>query len=376
MCVIIIKQKNNQLPLDVAKASARINPHGLGIVWLDTFEVTYHKSKEYNKLITNRPFIAHFRYATVGKIGQSNTHPFVCGKNKDELLMMNGTIPGKGNHEMCDSKELAIELGDVKRIWWKKTLEQYDSRFVTINTKFKSFQIYNRNLYTYKDGIWYSKANVLQDNLIAVYGTLKKGYSNNYSYLRNAKHIGQGKTKDKYPLVVKGLPYLVEQKGKGHNVVVDVYKVSDVQLERIDALEGHPNWYERKQVPINVNGKTHKCWVYFNLAETNLKGEKFYQSYKKQFSFSQSWKPSKTYTYKDKTPTELRLFDYIDDTPIVDDVEHNTYHIGWDDNDFPTKETPYCVECYNDLDYDQFANYYCSACGNWFTETDVLTHNN
>ena len=119
MCVIIIKQKNNVMPSDVAKSSAKINPHGLGIVWLDTFEVTYHKSSEYKLLLTDRPFIAHFRYATVGKVGISNTHPFVCGSNKDELLMMNGTIKGMGNHEMCDSKELAISLGDVNRKGWK-----------------------------------------------------------------------------------------------------------------------------------------------------------------------------------------------------------------------------------------------------------------
>jgi len=79
MCVIIIKQKDNVMSKEIAKTSARINPHGLGIVWLDTFETTYHKSNEYNLLITERPFIAHFRYATVGKVGLSNTHPFRCG---------------------------------------------------------------------------------------------------------------------------------------------------------------------------------------------------------------------------------------------------------------------------------------------------------
>ena len=61
---------------------------------------------------------------------------------------------------------------------WKTHLEQYDSRFVSVNVRTRSFQIYNRNMYTYRDGIWYSKANVLQDNLIAVYGTLKKGFNN------------------------------------------------------------------------------------------------------------------------------------------------------------------------------------------------------
>ena len=37
MCVIIIKQKDNVMSKEVAKTSSRINPHGLGIIWLDTF---------------------------------------------------------------------------------------------------------------------------------------------------------------------------------------------------------------------------------------------------------------------------------------------------------------------------------------------------
>ena len=94
MCVIIIKQKGKQVSREVLKNSSRINPHGLGIVWLDTFEVTYHNSKEYGVLDNDRPYIAHFRYATVGAINKANTHPFVCGKNKDELMIMNGTING------------------------------------------------------------------------------------------------------------------------------------------------------------------------------------------------------------------------------------------------------------------------------------------
>ena len=93
-----------------------------------------------------------------------------------------------------------------------------------------------------KDGVWYSKGNVLQDNLIAVYGTLKKGFGNYYTYLTSSKHLGNGKTKDKYPLVVDGLPYLFEKKGEGYNVKVDVFKVSDANLKNIDMLEGHPRW--------------------------------------------------------------------------------------------------------------------------------------
>ncbi len=118
--------------------SAVINPDGLGIVWLDTYEVTYHNSTDWRELITDRPYIAHFRYATVGKINRENTHPFVCGKQTDELLMMNGTIKGLGNDEKTDSRVLAENLGDIPRADWKAELEQHASRFVSINLKNRS----------------------------------------------------------------------------------------------------------------------------------------------------------------------------------------------------------------------------------------------
>ena len=104
MCIIIIKQKGKKVPQEVAKTSAKINPHGLGIIWLDTFEVSYHKSAEFKVLESQRPYIAHFRYATVGAINKENTHPFRCGKNQNEWLMMNGTIQGLGNAQMSDSR--------------------------------------------------------------------------------------------------------------------------------------------------------------------------------------------------------------------------------------------------------------------------------
>tara|TARA_R100000655_G_scaffold30835_1_gene61964 strand:- start:1815 stop:2909 length:1095 start_codon:yes stop_codon:yes gene_type:complete len=362
MCVIIIKQKNQMMPREVAKNSARINPHGLGVVWLDTFEVTYHKSSEYKVIITDRPFIAHFRYATIGKVCKENTHPFICGENKDELLMMNGTIKGYGNKNMTDTEDLAIQLGNTKRNSWKKQLAKFDARFVSVNTKFKNFQIYNRHLYTYKDGIWYSKTNVLQDNLIAVYGTLKKGYGNYYGYLSNSQYIGGGKTKDKYPLIVNGLPYVLDAKGKGKNVVVDVFKVSDAQLKRIDSLESHPQWYVRKQIPISVNGKTLTCWLYFNKeAELYWDGTNHKESYEQGFRF--------------RTPIiEATKVEEVLDTPY----ECTQYDLFEDDleQEFkPQAESPLCKDtnCNEDLVFDGFNNFYCSGCDTWYSEEEVMS---
>jgi len=71
---------------------------------------------------------------------------------------------------------------------------------------------------------------------------------------------------------------MVEQKGVGYNVQVDVFKVSDDVLARLDMLEGHPKWYVRKQVPIHVKGRTVNCWVYFN-PKTITKDTQMHKTY-------------------------------------------------------------------------------------------------
>lgn len=343
MCVIIIKQSGQKLSAEVAKTSARINPHGLGIIWMDTFEVTYHKSSEHKVLLTERPFIAHFRYATIGAINKDNTHPFVCGKNCNEWLMMNGTIHGLGNKKKSDSKVLAEMLGDMPRHLWKKELEKHDCRFVTVNTRNRTYQIYNKELWTQRDGIWFSKPNVLQDHLIAVYGTLKKGHGNYYRYLTSSKHVASGVTKDKYPLVIKGLPYMIEERGNGYNVEVDIFKVSDDTLAALDRLEGHPTWYRRKKIDvITKKGTKLSCWVYFNLAQSS-KGQMLHHTYE-------------PVTYKQ----------------VVQEFGPSQ---EYDDSDFNVEdEMPVCINCFHDLEYDAFSNYYCKACGEWFKESEIITY--
>ena len=357
MCVIIVKQKKEQhVSKEVLKTSSKINPHGLGVVWLDTFEVSYHKSKEYKILDTTRPYIAHFRYATVGKVNRANTHPFVCGNNADELLMMNGSIYSLGNFKTCDTKVLANQLGRKPRQSWKQELSKYDCRFTTINTRTRTFQIYNKELWTRKNGVWFSKDNVLQDNVVAVYGTLKKGYSNYNHYLRNSKYVGNGKTQDRYPLLIEGLPFVVNKKGVGHNVEVDVFKVSNSKLADLDKLEGHPRWYKREVIPVKLkSGKVIKCWLYFNDKTIN-KNTTFHKTYTQS---SNAW------SYTSNWRSNWRGFN--NDTPIdtfrADEILRE---------DEVTETNPYCVDCYNDLEFDGFSNYHCNSCDGWFTESEIL----
>lgn len=354
MCVIIIKQGKDEMPADILQKSSQINPHGLGIVWLDTYEVTYHKSTEWDLLQTSRPFIAHFRYATIGAVNKANTHPFVCGSNKDEYLMMNGTIHGMGNNAKCDSKELAESLGRIPRHKWKKELEKYRNvRFATMNVRTRTFQIYNRDLWTFRDGVWYSKDNVIEDNVVAVYGTLKRGHGNYHRYLTGSTFIGSGKTNEKYPLLVQGLPYLIEEKGVGHNVKVDVFKVSEKVFKSLDVLEGHPKWYRRKQVKIKMdNGKVITAWVYFNLKTKRTASDIMHKSYERHV-------PKQVYTPADTSKhTWQAEHRQLELTPLIDD-----------DSEFD--DGYYCTSCYNDLEHDGYGNYCCTGCDEWYTQNEL-----
>ena len=386
MCIIIVKQKEEQkVSPEVLKTSSKINPHGLGVVWLDTFEVSYHKSKEYKVLDTPRPYIAHFRYATIGEVNKQNTHPFVCGNNKNELLMMNGSIYGMGNDKVCDTKVLARKLGTMNRHLWKKELSEYEHRFVSINIRTRTFQIYNKDMWTRKEGVWFSKDNVLQDNLIAVYGTLKKGYSNYHRFLSNSKYVGGGKTQDKYPLLIEGLPYMVNKKGVGHNVNVDVFKVSNSVFANIDRLEGHPQWYKRIQVPIVVKGKTLNCWIYFNDKHIN-KHSKLHKIYTQSYSWYGYGKHSTDWWSVDSKPKNKSVFGKVKSySPKKYDWSQSSFNFDDDMGVDTFRETevlreedivddkPYCVDCYTELKFDEWENYYCNGCGSWFTKTEVLT---
>lgn len=387
MCVIIIKQKDKVFSKETAKTAARLNPDGLGVIWLDTFEIQYFKSKKYNVLVTERPFIAHFRYATVGKVCVDNTHPFKCGKNKNEWLMMNGTIAGLGNQEVCDSRILAGQLGEKPRHTWEDELKKHYCRFVTVNTKSKTFQIYNKHLWTEHDGVWYSKDNVLETHYIAVYGTLKKGFSNYYAYLSDSNYICKGKTSMKYPLVVDGLPYLIEAPGIGHFVDVDIFKVTEACLQRLDRLEGHPNFYKRKQIEIKtLRGNYITCWVYFNMTNTH-EGKQHHRTFE-QPVYKESFKSYKSempraynnwyydeYDYDGNFGTPKKTVDSYDPETrqlmlgnLQDSEERATLEKELDD----VNNKPVCIDCFHDLEHDGYGNYHCTGCGEWFTEHDIL----
>lgn len=86
---------------------------------------------------------------------------------------------------------------------------------------------------------------------IFVYGTLQRGYGNNRC-LSNSEFVAQAVTKDTFALFNSGFPIAVRDSEKFESlpVIGEVWEVSDVDLGRCDALEGHPNWYRREDITV------------------------------------------------------------------------------------------------------------------------------
>ena len=96
--------------------------------------------------------------------------------------------------------------------------------------------------------------------LVFTYGTLRKD-SWNHGYISDAKYIGSGKTVNSYTMTKNSIPFV--SKEPNTRIVGELYEVDQYVLNRLDGLEGHPQWYRRETDPVEVNGTIHDAWLYF-----------------------------------------------------------------------------------------------------------------
>jgi len=97
---------------------------------------------------------------------------------------------------------------------------------------------------------------------VFVYGTLRKGHGN-HGLLEQSKFIGDAKTDKKYAMYASGIPYVTSLEHEVQ-IIGEVYEVDDFGLHRLDRLEGHPNFYERRKIKVILeNGRKEKAFLYF-----------------------------------------------------------------------------------------------------------------
>ncbi len=313
MCLIIHKPKSKtEIPSHIIDNAETLNPDGFGILFTDTNELVKTMCYEEARYLISqkRPFVAHYRYATVGTVNLENVHPFEFTGGH---LFSNGTVGNLGDRHKSDTRvvseyleQIPTELrsvffsmtetrfaivskdGTVSRFgeWHKKGGVYYSksncfpkkvSTFAygkTSGTKSNSFGTsydYSSYGYSWDDGYVDPWDVVGEDswddcNVLAVYGTLKQGGGNNSRYLFDASYLGHGVTAQKLRMQAEGIPFLYEgEHPDGNHVEVEFYEVTDDSSRTaLDALEGHPTMYERKQAEfIDSTGERVIAWVYY-----------------------------------------------------------------------------------------------------------------
>ena len=157
MCLIIHKPKaKTQLnPAYIDNAETK-NPDGFGIVYLDNLEcITTMDYEEARKLIEQeRPFVAHYRYATKGPVTQENCHPFYI-EQPERWLFSNGTVAELGSKDTCDTKVVCDLLAQTPEQYWNAMLSFTDTRFAIVNEDGK---VKRHGKWHKREGIYYSKS--------------------------------------------------------------------------------------------------------------------------------------------------------------------------------------------------------------------------
>jgi gamma-glutamylcyclotransferase (GGCT)/AIG2-like uncharacterized protein YtfP len=100
---------------------------------------------------------------------------------------------------------------------------------------------------------------------VFVYGTLKGMHVNSADMI---KLIGNAVTDEKYQMYNGGFPSVrndEHNKELAGNILGELHEVHESSLHGLDSYEGHPNFFERQQVPIQVEGEEEpvEAWIYF-----------------------------------------------------------------------------------------------------------------
>lgn len=384
MCLIIHNPLCKEVPPAILESALWQNQDGFGIFYHDTGEVakTMCPDEAY-ALITeaDQPYTCHFRYSTSGPIGLKQCHPFRIDPRYS--LMMNGVIERLGSRKKVDTLALCELLKGLPEKTILGILRSYPCRFALLNRVTGEAILVNKDLWSHRDGIDYSKAtcfpavkrdyvppkwkrdladdccsyentsqnyyNAFEEEVepafeeyelraltpdgttwiepddhtgddtwidaeaaiicareicnadptvqaevfacglgevvwssttdtpeppppdkpnkepvyLAVYGTLKAGHGNHHR-LAASPYEGAGLTVQAYPMVARGIPFVFNAPGTGHQIEVEVYEVSPAVLRDIDRLEGHPTWYKREPVLVRLarSGQLVTAWMY------------------------------------------------------------------------------------------------------------------
>jgi len=95
-----------------------------------------------------------------------------------------------------------------------------------------------------------------------VYGTLRSGHSNHH-LLKDADCYGIGHSVENYAMyLTSGYPYVTSHESR-YPIAGELFGIDDSTLSMLDKMEGHPRYYERKEVTVTVGDTQYTAWMYF-----------------------------------------------------------------------------------------------------------------
>ena len=105
---------------------------------------------------------------------------------------------------------------------------------------------------------------------IFVFGTLKEGFPN-FRVNKGARVPGRYRTRERFPLYLVGerhVPWMLDRRGEGEQVVGELYDVDDATLAAMDRLErvGAPDGYVRVAIAVAGEGAALEAFAYMKPA--------------------------------------------------------------------------------------------------------------
>jgi gamma-glutamylcyclotransferase (GGCT)/AIG2-like uncharacterized protein YtfP len=101
------------------------------------------------------------------------------------------------------------------------------------------------------------------EELVFVYGTLRRGYGNHHLLEEGARLLDTARTAQAYALYALEIPFAIKAQAVSP-LRGELYAVDDACLARLDELEEHPAWYRRELVEVVTDhGDNHLAWLYF-----------------------------------------------------------------------------------------------------------------
>lgn len=83
--------------------------------------------------------------------------------------------------------------------------------------------------------------------LVSVYGTLRRGFGNN-KLLKNSEFLGETEISGFSMYSLGGFPGIIIDKSNTKNIKIELFKVTQEELNSLDRLEGYPDFYDRMLV--------------------------------------------------------------------------------------------------------------------------------